>query len=314
MRSSREWSVVTADGVVLHVELWPADRADAPLVLALHGITANRRGFLPLVDELAGAVDFLAIDARGRGRSDKPTDPDAYGHHRHAEDAAEVLRSLGRRADVVMGQSMGAWHGLLLAAHHPELVGALVLGDGGYFADLPVGTTPEQYVDGVMGPGWLDRLTAVVPSRDVLFAALKMVPPFAASWSPALEAMFDAGLEELPDGRVRNVCSPVAAKVDALDYFTVRPGDAVPYPRLALADVSCPVRLVRAPRGFDISQQTREPLISEAAVEGFRGELPQLVVETVPDTNHYTVNFGPAGVAALATAVRDSLPAPVAAG
>src|SRR3954471_24691175 len=105
MRSSREWSVTTADGLALHVELWPADRADAPLVLGLHGITANRRGFLPLVDELAGDADFLAIDARGRERPDKPTEPASYGHRRHAEDAAEVLRSIGRRADVVIGQS-----------------------------------------------------------------------------------------------------------------------------------------------------------------------------------------------------------------
>jgi pimeloyl-ACP methyl ester carboxylesterase len=112
MRESREWSVTTDDGIRLHVEQWPAAAAGAPLVLALHGITANRRGFLPLVEELAGEVELVAYDARGRGSSDKPDDPARYGHRRHAEDAAAVLGAEGRPADDVVGQSMGAWDGL----------------------------------------------------------------------------------------------------------------------------------------------------------------------------------------------------------
>lgn len=304
MAASTEWRVTTDDGVELHVETWPAQRPSAPLVVALHGITANRRAFLPLLEQLAGEVELVAPDLRGRGLSDKPTDPERYGHRRHAEDVACLLRELGRPADVVVGQSMGAWDGLQLAAHHPDLVGALVLGDGGYFADLPPGVSAHDYVDGVMGPGWDQRLAAVVPSRATLFAALQTVPPFRDSWSPALEAMFDAGLEELPDGSVRNRCSVVGARFDATDYFT--PADA-PYVRADLSLVTCPVHLVRAPRGFDISPQTREPLLPEASVEAFQRELPQLVVETVPDTNHYTVNFGRAGVVALAEAVRKAV-------
>jgi pimeloyl-ACP methyl ester carboxylesterase len=161
--------------------------------------------------------------------------------------------------------------------------------------------SPEEHVDAIMGPGWVERMTAVVPSRAVLFTALQQVPPFRDSWSPELEAMFDAGLEELPDGSVRNRCSPVGARFDSIDYFTPR---SAPYVRTDLARVTCPVHLVRAPRGFDISPETQEPLLPESAVEEFQRALPQLVVETVPDTNHYTVNFGRAGVVALAEAVR----------
>lgn len=301
---SRLWSVTTDDGVRLQVESWPAADERAPLVLGLHGITANRLAFLPLLEAIAGEVEFVAFDVRGRGLSDKPVGPERYGHRRHAADAAAVLGALRRSADVVVGQSMGAWDGLQLAAHYPDLVGALVLGDGGYFADLPADTTPARFVDEAMGPGWLDRLSAVFPSRDVLFAALRQVPPFRDSWSPALEAMFDAGLETLPDGSVRNRCTPVAAKADTEDYF-VPP--ALPYVRADLQLVTCPVHLVRAPRGFDISPQTQAPLLPDAAVELFGRELPQLVVETVPDTNHYTVNFGRPGVTVLAEAVRKAL-------
>jgi pimeloyl-ACP methyl ester carboxylesterase len=301
MTESREWTVTADDGVRLHVQTWAAASPDAPLVLALHGITANRLAFLPLLDELAGEVEFVAYDARGRGRSDKPTDPGAYGHRRHAADAAGVIDAIGRRADVVLGQSMGAWDGLILAAHRPELVGALVLGDGGYFRDLPDGLEPAEFVDATMGRGWLDRMQMTVPSKDMLFTALKMVPSFRDSWGPALEEMFTAGLETLPDGSVRNVCSPVGAQVDAHDYFV--PRDA-PYVRRDLGLVRCPVHLVRASRGFDISPETVDPLLPEDAVEEFRGVVPHLVIETVPDTNHYSLNFGKNGVVALAEAIR----------
>jgi pimeloyl-ACP methyl ester carboxylesterase len=199
---------------------------------------------------------------------------------------------------------MGAWDGLLLAAHHPDAVRALVLADGGYFQDLPADVEPAEFVDVTMGRGWYDRLQMVFPSRDAVLGLLQTVPPYRDMWSPHLEAMLDEGLEQLPDGRVRNRCSPVAAKVDTEDYFT--PQDA-PYIKRDLDKVRCPVHLVRATRGFDMSPETAAPLMPEGAVEELRRVVPQLVVETVPDTNHFTVNFGPQGVTVLAEAVRKAL-------
>jgi pimeloyl-ACP methyl ester carboxylesterase len=304
MSASRQWTVTTDDGVRLHVESWPASRPDPPLVLGLHGLSANRLGFLPLVEQLAGEVEFVAYDARGRGRSDKPTDVARYGHRRHAQDAACVLASLGRRADVVVGQSMGAWDGLLLAAQRPELVGAVVLADGGYFHDLPEGVTPEEFVDVSMGRGWYDRLTAVLPPRDVVLALLPTMPPYREIWGPHAEAMLLEGLEEQPDGTVRNGCYAPGVKFDTNDYFT--PPEA-PYVRTAIVAVSCPVHLVRATRGFDVNPETQPPLMPERSVDELRGVLPQLVVETVPDTNHFTVNFGRAGVTVIAESVRKAI-------
>jgi pimeloyl-ACP methyl ester carboxylesterase len=304
MRRSERFGVTTDDGLRLEVERWPAHTAAAPLVLGLHGITANRLGFLPLVEALAGEVEFVAYDARGRGRSDKPDDPARYGHRRHADDAACVLAALGRPADALVGQSMGAWDGLLLAAHHADAVRALVLADGGYFCDLPPDVDPAEFVDVTMGRGWYDRLQTVFPSRDAVLGVLRTLPPYRDLWSPHLEAMLDEGLDQLPDGRVRNRCSPVAAKADTLDYFTPR---EAPYVKKDLGDVRCPVHLVRATRGFDVNPETVAPLMPETAVEELRRAVPQLVVETVPDTNHFTVNFGAQGVTVLAEAVRKAL-------
>jgi lipase len=304
MAASKQWSVTADDGVQLFVESWPAERPGTPVVLGLHGLSANRLGFLPLVEQLAGEVEFVAYDARGRGRSDQPAEVTRYGHRRHAEDAAAVLAALGGRADVVVGQSMGAWDGLLLAAHHPQSVGAIVLADGGYFEDLPADVEPADFVDVTMGRGWYDRMTAILPSRDAVLAMLPTMPPYKEIWSPAAEAMLVEGLEELPDGTVRNSCYAPGVRYDTEDYF--RPREA-PYVKTDIATVTCPVHLVRATRGFDVSPETQPPLMPESAVDELRGVLPQLVVETVPDTNHFTLNFGAAGVTVLAEAVRKAI-------
>jgi pimeloyl-ACP methyl ester carboxylesterase len=304
MAASRQWTVAADDGVELFVETWPAERPDAPVVLGLHGLSANRLGFLPLVDQLGGEVQFVAYDARGRGRSGKPDDVTRYGHRRHAQDAANVLAALGRRADVVVGQSMGAWDGLLLAAHEPDLVGAIVLADGGWFEQLPADVEPAEFVDVTMGRGWYDRLTAVLPSRELVLSMLPTVPPYKDIWGPAAEAMLVEGLEDLPDGTVRNSCYAPGVRFDTEDYFSPR---EAPYVRTDITSVRCPVHLVRATRGFDVSPETQPPLMPEGAVEELRSVLPQLVVETVPDTNHFTVNFGRAGVTVIAEAVRKAL-------
>jgi pimeloyl-ACP methyl ester carboxylesterase len=295
--------VQTDDGVRLTVSTWPACSADAPVVLALHGITANRLAFLPLIDALDGAATVIAFDARGRGRSDKPTDEGRYGIRRHADDAACVLRALDVGPVVVVGQSMGGWISAQLAAHYPDLVTAVVLGDGGYFLDLPSGCTPMAYVNSVMGEGWVQRVEAVLPSRETAMTIFKSAPPFRDLWDANLEAMLNEGLEDLPDGSVHGRCVSVSAVSDSLDYFRLG-SDGVPYLRADLALLRSPVHLVRAPRGFELTPELSTPVMPEEAVAEFRRTVPQLTVETVEDTNHYTVNFGPRGVAAIAAAVR----------
>ena len=83
---------------------------------------------------------------------------------------------------------MGAWDGLLLAAYRPELVGAIVLADGGYFQDVPAGVAPEEFVDVSMGRGWYDRLNAVLPSIMDTAANRKSMPNADyASWPKVSE-------------------------------------------------------------------------------------------------------------------------------
>ncbi|HEU0129977.1 MAG TPA: alpha/beta hydrolase [Mycobacteriales bacterium] len=296
-----EFDVVADDGIRLHGIRWGAP-SGAPVVLGIHGLTATRFGMLPVARALGDDVTFVAYDVRGRGLSDKPADRSAYGHRRNALDAATVLRSVGTSDVVVVGQSNGAWIAEQLAAHHPDLVRALVLGDGGYFRALDPGEDAAERPRQIMGADWLDRLRMTFPSREVVLQVFRSLPAFADWWDDDVETLLDAGLVEV-DGGVRSRCSDVAADVDATDYFTGTPH----YVHADLALIRCPVHLVRSEQGFAISPETMTPMISDAEVEEFQAALPQLTVELVPGTNHYSVNFAPAGAQVIAEAVRKFL-------
>lgn len=294
--------VTTDDGVRIAVERWPAHISGAPVVLGLHGITATRLAMLPVARAFEGEVEFVALDARGRGLSDKPDDADRYGMRRHADDVACVLRALGATDVVVVGQSMGAWVGEQLAAHHPSLVRGLVLGDGGFFTDLEPGETAAERIASIMGPVWLDGLRMTFPDGAAIIDRYRYLPAFQGWWNDDVETLLHAGVEEA-DGGVRSRCSAVAAEADSLDYFRGSP----PYVKADLARVACPAHLVRAEQGFALSPDTMAPMMSERCVEEFQAALPQLTVETVPGTNHYSLNFGPQGATAIADAVRKML-------
>jgi pimeloyl-ACP methyl ester carboxylesterase/predicted glycosyltransferase len=68
----------------------------------------------------------IVFDPRGNGRSDRPDDAAAYTEREFAADALAVLDATATARAFVVGYSMGAQRGLLLAAEHPERVEGLV--------------------------------------------------------------------------------------------------------------------------------------------------------------------------------------------
>lgn len=289
---------VPVDGGRLRVGVWDVDgRPDAPTVLLVHGVTASHQSW-PLVVEHLDGVRVVAPDLRGRGRSE------VSGHAgmtAHAADLVAVLDHLGVDSTLVVGHSMGAFVGLVLAHQHPDRVDRLVLVDGGLPLDVPEGLTAEQVIQHVLGPT-ADRLAMRFESVESYFEFWRAHPAFAHHWSAALERYLAYDLVGEPPALRPATRYDVMAD-DTVDLNT---GTAIVD---ALGELQHEALLLTAPRGL-LDQvpglYERERLAS--LLEG----MPRLRAREVEDVNHYTILLSEEGAAAVAAAVTEELTASAA--
>jgi pimeloyl-ACP methyl ester carboxylesterase len=102
---------------------------DAPLALAVPGISANLAGFDYLGERLGGdQLQVVAVDLRGRGLSDV-TPPGTYGPKSHVADLLAIADQLGAERFSLIGQSSGALISMLLAREARDRVERITLID-----------------------------------------------------------------------------------------------------------------------------------------------------------------------------------------
>jgi pimeloyl-ACP methyl ester carboxylesterase len=121
---------VERDGVKVHYEVF-GDGEPTVLLLPTWSIIHSRHWKMQ-IPYLARHCRVLTFDGRGNGRSDRPTQPEAYAEREFAADALAVMDATQTARAVIVGFSMGAQRGLLLAANHPERVQAAVFIGGSY--------------------------------------------------------------------------------------------------------------------------------------------------------------------------------------
>jgi 3-oxoadipate enol-lactonase len=112
-----------ADGARIHYEAF--GRRDAPAVLMIQGLGADKHGWDMQRFVLARHYRVIAFDNRGAGRSDKPFG--AYSIEQMADDAVAVMEDAGVAAAHVVGASMGGAISQVLAIRHPDRVLSLTL-------------------------------------------------------------------------------------------------------------------------------------------------------------------------------------------
>ncbi|MFI2488790.1 alpha/beta fold hydrolase [Promicromonospora kroppenstedtii] len=302
---------VAVSGGTLRVGVWEptapaapgADGATVPAVVLVHGITASHRAWPAVVEALPGRR-VIAPDLRGRGRSNDLPGP--YGMAAHADDVAAVIRALADGPAVVVGHSMGGFVSLVLTHRHPDLVGRLVLVDGGLPIPLPpgvpTGATPDELVRALLGPA-IERLSQEFPSREAYREFWRAHPAFS-EWTPVVEQYVDYDLAEFPpaegsDGGpvLRPATSPDAVAADSADSAR---GDALPGALAWAAETGLPITFLRAPRG--LLDQPGGMYPAETVAE-WSGRLPGLAASEVAGVNHYTVIMAEPGVAAVVAAV-----------
>ena len=275
--------VIGGDLAVLR---WPAAEPDAPVVLALHGITANSLSWARVAHHLAGRVTLVAPDLRGRGRSGHLFGP--YGIAAHADDMAAVVRALDLGRVVLTGHSMGAFTTALTAVRHPDLFSALLLVDGGVSFPAPTHLDPDELITAVIGPA-MRRLSMTFPDRGAYRAFWQQHPAFSDAWSPWVDAYIQRDLVGEEPG-LHSSCRIEAVRVDGTDQLGEEVSGAVH--RLPL-----PAVLLRAERGL---MDEPQGLYDEQRLDS-AGLKPELVrTRLVPGTNHYTILVGDDGARVVA--------------
>jgi pimeloyl-ACP methyl ester carboxylesterase len=124
--------VTAQDGLKLHVMEF-GSRASARMpVVCLPGFSRTADDFTTLANALAAeGRRVLALDSRGRGRSQFDADPANYSLAVELADLIAVLTALEAMPAVLIGSSRGGLLIMLLAAQRPTTIGGAVLNDIG---------------------------------------------------------------------------------------------------------------------------------------------------------------------------------------
>jgi pimeloyl-ACP methyl ester carboxylesterase len=144
---------VHRDGIEIHYERYGQG---APTIMLLPTWSLlHSRCWKMQIPFLARHYRVVTFDPRGNGRSGRPADQVAYAERHFAADALAVLDATDTDRAVVVGFSMGAQRGLLLAAEHPERVSGVVF----IAPAVAVGPVPAR-------ENWIEEFTTARESYD----------------------------------------------------------------------------------------------------------------------------------------------------
>jgi pimeloyl-ACP methyl ester carboxylesterase len=256
MRNGAVSTFVTApDGLRLHALCYGQRSSPKIPIVCLPGLARTAADFEVLATALAhdGAQPrrVIAIDYRGRGRSDYDRNPDNYSLPVELADALAVVTALDAMPAIFVGTSRGGILAMLLAAARPTAIAGVVLNDigpviepqglmriKGYVGKLP---EPRNFEDGAeilrrlfhgqfpkLGhDDWLanarrafkEEKGRMVPTYDVKLAkTLETINP--DSPMPPLWMQFDA-LAHVPVMAVRGANSDILSR-DTVDAMRAR--------------------------------------------------------------------------------------------
>jgi len=254
---------LSADGLKLHYRFYPGDER-LPPVLCLPGLTRNARDYDALAARLAGRRQVIAVDFRGRGKSEYAKDPMTYVPATYVADVQALLAERGIARFVAVGTSLGGIVTMLLAQAGAGIAAAL-LNDVG----------PEIEASGIT------RIRGYVGKGSS-----------CPTWMHAARALQDGNADVYPDWKIedwlamaKRVYRLTSSGRIVLDYdlkiaepFKTPGNESGPDMWAALSGLrAVPVLIVRGGRSDVLSQPVAERML--AALD--RGELV-----TLPGVGH----------------------------
>lgn len=277
---------VPVEGGVLAVGRWPGG-ADAPVVLAAHGITANHLTWAAVARALDGAVTLLAPDLRGRGRSNNLPEP--YGMRAHVEDLVAILDEFGVERTPLAGHSMGGFVVTTAAAAHPDRFGPLVLVDGGLSLPVPPAADLDDMIEALIGPA-MARLSMTFASRTAYREFWRAHPALADAWSEDVENYVDYDLVGA-EPELRSSCVKAAVRTDGSDILLNQ--DVID----AILAPTTEAVFLWATRGM---QNEPQGLYDERRIGMVALDHERVRASAVPGANHYSILLADAPARAVA--------------
>ncbi|CAN5364185.1 alpha/beta hydrolase [soil metagenome] len=190
----RRWT--SPDGLSLFARDYaPASGLAKLPLIAIHGLTRNSADFGAIAPSIAqSGRRVLALDVRGRGRSDRASDPMTYVPDIYARDVIALLDQAGIEKAVFMGTSMGGLITMALTAIKSRVITAAILNDIGP-AVSPAGLARIAAYSGqpVETPTWAEASAYARRINEVAFPLNT-----DADWDDFARRIFREGTEGTP--------------------------------------------------------------------------------------------------------------------
>lgn len=268
------WS---SDGLRLHYRDYAGEASRAPII-CIPGLTRNARDFEGVAARLAGERRVICVELRGRGESAHAKDPMSYVPLIYMQDMEALIAELKLERFVLFGTSLGGLITMLLAAAGKERIAGALLNDIG----------PEMELRG------LERIRAYVGKSQNW-----------PTWLHAARFLAEAQGDRYPDWKLdrwlvyaKRLCRLSSSGRIVLDYD------------MRIAE---PFKLPQGEAGFDLWPAFRSlagipslivrggvsDLLSEAAVERMKAEMPEMESVTVPNVGHAPTLEEPEAEAAI---------------
>lgn len=258
--------IAAPDGLRLHYLDYPCPGAKPLPLVCLPGLARSADDFWRVADDAQKAGRrVLALDYRGRGRSDWDADWRRYDLDVEQADILAVLADAGVDAAVFLGTSRGGLHTMRLSQSRPDLVRAAILNDIGPKVEKDGLLRIKSYV-GKLPP--LSRL-----SEAVALMRMTAAPRFSGvspeEWEVYARQTFvekDGRVELRYDPALNHTLDGVTPEADFEEFWE-------PFAALAKA----PILAIRGETSDILSVETLDEMARRA---------PRLEPHTVPGQGH----------------------------
>jgi pimeloyl-ACP methyl ester carboxylesterase len=261
----------------------------APGVLLIHGLSTSAWSWTPVARRLRAVRHVVAMDLRGHGLSDAPTE--GYDQPTFAGDVRAVAEGSGLLAGpadrvVLAGHGFGAIVAAWAAADLAGRCAGLVLVDGGW-EDLEAasGMDVEEFLRG------LDEPPEVMRSMTAFLADRAAFDP--ASWDADQERAARASVVETHAGKVVPSTRPHAAVASVQAMFRYDPP-------ATLAAVGAPVVALAA---ADDEEGTRARPLDAASDARMAAGLGRIATTSFRHDGHNLMRYRPDAVSAAILSV-----------